>query len=366
MPINLASRRGFLSTGSLALASVAATGRLPAFAQDAQTQVLLGVAAQQLPAIPASKRTVIIDTDPGQDDAIALLFALAAPERLDVRALTVSVGNMPLSVTEKNTRRVRDWAGRTEVPVYAGYPRPLIREPIFADDVHGKTGLDGPTLHEPRGPLAPGHAVDYLISTLRAAAPASVVVVGLGPLTNIAAALNMAPDIKPAISEIVVLGGSWGVGGNITPAATFNLYADPEAASVVFRSGVPVTAISHDAARRVLVTPERIAPFRQMGNNAGKVVADILDSAMEYAMRRRGVKVGPMYDPCVIAYLLQPELFKGARVPVDIETRGEFTSGATVVDFRGYTKRKNNTLWINAVDIDGFYRLLEKQIARLP
>ena len=309
---------------------------------------------------------MIIDTDPGQDDAIALLFALAAPERLDVRALTVSVGNMPLSVTEKNTRRVRDWAGRTEVPVYAGYPRPLIRDPIFADDVHGKTGLDGPALHEPRGPLAPGHAVDYLISTLRAAAPNSVVVVGLGPLTNIAAALNMAPDIKAAISEVVVLGGSWGVGGNITPAATFNLYADPEAASVVFRSGVPVTAISHDAARRVLVTPERIAPFRQMGNNAGKVVADILDSAMDYAMRRRGVKVGPMYDPCVIAYLLQPELFKGARVPVDIETRGEFTSGATVVDFRGYTKRKANTLWVNAVDIDGFYRLLEKQIARLP
>ncbi|QHE89317.1 hypothetical protein F9K07_30550 (plasmid) [Hydrogenophaga sp. BPS33] len=200
----------------------------------------------------------------------------------------------------------------------------------------------------------------------RCAAPASVAVVGLGPLTNIAAALNMAPDIKPAISEIVVLGGSWGVGGNITPAATFNLYADPEAASVVFRGGVPVTAVSHDAARRVLVTPERIAPFRQMGNNAGKVVADILDSAMDYAMRRRGVKVGPMYDPCVIAYLLQPELFKGARVPVDIETRGEFTAGTTVVDFRGYTKRKANTLWINAVDIDGFYRLLGQQIARLP
>ena len=366
MPLDTFSRRHFLSTGSMALASLAVTGMVPAFAQDAQTQVLLGVAAQQLPPIPATRRTVIIDTDPGQDDAIALLFALAAPERLDVRALTVSVGNMPLSVTEKNTRRVRDWAGRPDVPVYAGYPRPLIREPIFADDVHGKTGLDGPALHEPRGPLMPRHAVDYLIETLRAAPPKSVVVVGLGPLTNIAAALNMAPDIKPAISEIVVLGGSWGVGGNITPAATFNFYADPEAASVVFRSGVPVTAVSHDAARRVLVTPERIAPLRKIGNNAGKVVADILDSAMEYAMRRRGVAVGPMYDPCVIAYLLQPELFKGAQVPVDIETRGEFTSGATVVDFRGYTKRKANALWINAVNIDGFYKLLGTQIARLP
>ena len=353
------SRRALLAAG-VQLAAGAA------LAQNHPAQVLLGVAATPLPPRPPGSQRLIIDTDPGQDDAIALLMALAAPDRLDIRALTVSVGNLPLAVTEKNTRIVRDWARRPEIPVYAGSPRPLVRDPIFADDVHGKTGMDGPVLHEPRGPLAPVHAVQYLVDTLRAAAPASVTIAGLGPLTNIAAALNMAPEIKPAIREIVVHGGAWGVGGNITPAATFNFFADPEAASIVFRSGVPVTAVSHDAARRVLVTPERIAPIRALGNNAGKVVADILDSAMAYAVRRRGVAVGPMYDPCVIAYLMRPELFKGARVSVDIETRGEFTTGATVVDFRGYTRRAPNTLWINEVDIDGFYALLGAQIARLP
>jgi purine nucleosidase len=358
MPATL-SRRALLAAGAQLAAGVA-------FAQAGPAQVLLGVAATPLPPAPPGKRRLIIDTDPGQDDAIALLMALAAPDQLDIRALTVSVGNLPLAVTEKNARIVRDWARRPEIPVYAGYPRPLVREPIFADDVHGKTGMDGPVLHEPRGPLMPTHAVPYLVDTLRAAAPGSIVLAGLGPLTNIAAALNMAPEIKPAISEIVVLGGAWGVGGNITPAATFNFYADPEAASIVFRSGVPVTAVSHDAARRVLVTPERIAPIRRLGNNAGKVVADILDAAMAYAVRRRGVAVGPLYDPCVIAYLLRPALFKGARVNVDIETRGEFTTGATVVDFRGYSRRAPNALWISEVDVDGFHALLNAQIARLP
>lgn len=353
------SRRALLAAGAQLAAGAA-------FAQANPGQVLIGVAATPLPPAAPGRQRVVIDTDPGQDDAIALLMALAAPDRLDIEALTVSVGNMPLAVTEKNTRIVRDWAGRPEVPVYAGYPRPLVREPIFADDVHGKTGMDGPALHAPRAPLMPQHAVQYLIDTLRAAPPASVVIAALGPLTNIAAALGMAPEIKPAIREIVVLGGAWGVGGNITPAATFNFYADPEAASVVFRSGVPLTVVSHDAARRVLVTPERIAPLRRLGNNGGRVVADIFDAAMAYALRRRGVAVGPMYDPCVIAYLLRPELFKGARVSVDIETRGEFTTGATVVDFRGYTRRAPNALWINEVDIDGFYALLNAQIARLP
>ncbi len=356
------SRRALLGASVAGLAGAA-------FAQSpgpaALAQAMAGTPATQLP--PASgKRQVIIDTDPGQDDAVALLMAMAATDRLDIKALTVSVGNLPLSVTSKNARIVRDWANRPEIPIYAGYPRPLVREPIFADDVHGKSGMEGPVLHEPRGALMPTHAVQYLIDTLRAAPPKSITLVGLAPLTNFAAALNAAPDIKPAIAEIAVMDGSWGVGGNITPAATFNIYADPEAASIVFRSGVPVTALSHDAARRVLVTPERIAPFRAMGNNAGKVVADIFDSMMAYGLRRRGVAVGPVYDPCVIAYLLQPELFKGAKVSVDVETKGEFTTGATVVDFRGYNRRTPNALWISEADAEGFHALLRAEIARLP
>ena len=362
MTKTMVSRRALLAASSASLAGLA-------FAQSPGTaalaQALAGTPATQLPPVQG-KRQVIIDTDPGQDDAVALLMAMAATDRLGILALTVGVGNLPLTVTEKNARIVRDWAGRPDIPVYAGYPRPLVRDPIFADDVHGKTGMEGPALHEPRGPLMPTHAVQYLIETLRGAAPRSITLVGLGPLTNFAAALNAAPDIKPAIAEIVVMDGALGVGGNITPAATFNMYADPEAAAVVFRSGVPVTAMSHDAARRVLLTPERIVPFRTMGNNAGKVVADIFDSMMAYGLRRRGVAVGPIYDPCVIAYLLAPELFKGAKVSVDVETKGEFTTGATVVDFRGYNRRTPNTLWISEADTEGFYSLLLAQIARLP
>ena len=358
------SRRALLGASVAGLASMA-FAQSPSPTPAELAQALAGTPATRLPPV-TGKRQVIIDTDPGQDDAIALLMAMAATDRLDIKALTVSVGNLPLTVTEKNARIVRDWANRPEIPVYAGYPRPLVREPIFADDVHGKTGMEGPTLHEPRGPLEPKHAVQYIIETLRAAPPKSITLVGLGPLTNFAAALNSAPDIKPAIAEIVVMDGSWGVGGNITPAATFNVYADPEAASIVFRSGVPVTAMSHDAARRVLLTPDRIAPFRAMRNNAGKVVADIFDSMMAYGLRRRSVAVGPIYDPCVIAYLLKPELFKGAKVSVDVETKGEFTTGATVVDFRGYNRRTPNTLWISEADTEGFYALLQAQIARLP
>ena len=362
MTKTMVSRRALLAASSASLAGLA-------FAQSPGTaalaQALAGTPATQLPPVQGT-RQVIIDTDPGQDDAVALLMAMAATDRLGILALTVGVGTLPLTVTEKNARIVLDWAGRPDIPGYAGYPRPLVREPIFADDVHGKTGMEGPALHEPRGPLMPTHAVQYLIETLRGAAPGSITLVGLGPLTNFAAALNAAPDIKPAIAEIVVMDGAWGVGGNITPAATFNMYADPEAAAVVFRSGVPVTAMSHDAARRVLLTPERIVPFRTMGNNAGKVVADIFDSMMAYGLRRRGVAVGPIYDPCVIAYLLAPELFKGAKVSVDVETKGEFTTGATVVDFRGYNRRTPNTLWISGADTEGFYSLLRAQIARLP
>jgi purine nucleosidase len=215
----LLSRRALVASAAASLAGMAFAQTTPAPTTAALAQALAGTPATQLPPAAPGKRQVIIDTDPGQDDAIALLMAMAATDRLDIKALTVSVGNVPLTVTEKNARMVRDWANRPDIPVYAGYPRPLVREPIFADDVHGKTGMEGPTLHTPRGPLMPTHAVQYLIETLRAAAPKSITLVGLGPLTNFAAALNSAPDIKPAIAEIVVMDGSWGVGGNITPAA---------------------------------------------------------------------------------------------------------------------------------------------------
>ena len=343
-------RRAFLK-GSLALAAGA----------------LLSTTALASTMNPTPRRMVIIDTDPGQDDAIAILFALGASDRLDVRALTAVAGNVPLDLTERNARIIRDWAGRTTtLPVYAGCPRPLLRELVTAANVHGKTGLEGVKLHEPLAPLSPGHAVAYLIDTLRAAAPHSVTICALGPLTNLATALTEAPDIRDHLSEIVMMGGAFFERGNITPAAEFNVYVDPQAAQIVFSSGVPIVVLPRDVAVKAPITPARIAPFRALGTRCGAVVADIMTAEVAYQKGRHGVEEAPMYDPTATGYLIDPTLFKGRQVNVEVETTGEWTLGETVVDWNGHSGRAPNALWINEVDADGFYAALRANIANLP
>nr|WP_150699172.1 nucleoside hydrolase [Pandoraea terrae] len=322
--------------------------------------------ASRLPA-DASARSVIIDTDPGQDDAIAILFALGAQGRLDVKALTAVAGNVPLTLTERNARIVRDWAGRTHtLPVYAGCARPLMRELLTAANVHGRTGLDGVPLHDPQAPLAPQHAVTYLIDTLRGAAPGSVTLCALGPLTNIATALTVAPEIGKALREIVLMGGAFFERGNMTPAAEFNIYVDPEAARIVFASGVPITVLPRDVAVKAPITPARIAPVRALGNRCGALVADIMAAEVAYQKGRFGVESAPMYDPCTVAYLIEPSLFSGRKVNVSVETTGEYTLGETIVDWTGRSKRPVNATWVTDVDADGFYNALNASIARLP
>ncbi|MFL9862990.1 nucleoside hydrolase [Paraburkholderia fungorum] len=314
-----------------------------------------------------ARRSVIIDCDPGQDDAIAIMFALGASDRLDVRAITTVAGNVPLNLTERNARIVRDWAGYTQsLPVYAGCPRPLTRELITAANVHGKTGLDGVPLHEPLAPLAPQHAVAFLIDTLRAAPPHSVTLCAIGPLTNLATALIEAPEIRDRIREIVLMGGAFFERGNITPAAEFNIYVDPQAAQVVFASGVPIVVLPRDVAVKAPITPARIAPIRALGNRCGTMAADIMAAEVAYQKGRRGVEEAPMYDPCATGYLIDPSLFKGREVNVMIETVGEWTLGETVVDWSGHSGRKPNATWITDVDADGFYTALRARLATLP
>ncbi|VVE59630.1 nucleoside hydrolase [Pandoraea sputorum] len=354
------SRRSFLRT-SLA-ASLATLG-----AGSALAELSLTDGAARLVATGSPRRMVVIDTDPGQDDAIAILFAIGAADQLDLKAITTVAGNVPLALTERNARIVRDWAGKTStLPVYAGCPKPLMRALVTAANVHGRSGLDGVRLHEPRGPLETQHAVTYLINTLRTAAPGSVTLVGIGPLTNLATALTAAPEGAQALREIVIMGGAWYQRGNITPSAEFNVYVDPEAASIVFGAGVPMTVVPRDVSVKAPITPARIAAFRALTNRCGPIVADIMSAQVAFQKRRTGVESAPMYDPCTIAYLVDPTMFGGRRVNVAVETSAQLTLGETVVDWNDRSRRPTNAMWLTDVDADRFYDTLLARIARLP
>jgi len=308
---------------------------------------------------------LIIDTDPGADDVVALLFALASAEQLHVRALTTVAGNVRLDKTTRNARLAREWAGRDEVPVYAGAPGPLLRTPIYAENIHGKEGISGVTVHEPEAPLAQGSAINYLIDTLRAAKPHSITIALLGPQTNLALALIQAPDITQGIKEVVVMGGAHFNGGNITPVAEFNLFADPQAAEVVLGSGVKLTYLPLDVTHKVLTSDARLEKIASLGNNAGKVVGDILNDYVKADMEHYGLPGGPVHDATVIAYLLKPELFSGRQVNMLIDSREGPTFGQTIVDWHDGLKREKNVFWVENGDAQGFFDLMTERLARL-
>jgi purine nucleosidase len=311
-------------------------------------------------------RKIIIDTDPGQDDAVAILTALASPDELEVLAIVAVAGNVSLIQNARNALKVVEVSGRTEVPVYAGCERPLRRALVTAEYVHGKTGLDGPDLPDPEIALRPKHGVDYIADTLLAHEPGSITLCCLGPLTNIAMAMIKAPQIIPRIQEVVLMGGGYFEQGNSTPAAEFNIYVDPDAADVVFRSGVPIVQVPLDVTHGMLTDRERLDRFRAIGNRAGAVVADMLGFSEAFDIEKYGSKGAPLHDPCVIAYLLKPELFEGRHINVTIETQSDLTIGATVADWWGVTGRVKNAMFLRRGDAAGFYDLLVERISRLP
>ena len=310
-------------------------------------------------------RKIIIDTDPGQDDAVAILLALASPE-LDVLGIVAVAGNVPLALTERNARRIVELAGFPEVPVHAGAVRPLVRPPITAEHVHGQTGLDGVDLPEPDVPLHPKPGIDFIVETLLAAEPGEVTLCTLGPLTDVALALNRAPEIAPRIREIVMMGGAYFEVGNITPTAEFNVYVDPEAADVVLRSGVPITMLPLDVTHRALATPERLARFRALGNRCGAAVAGMLGFSERFDREKYASPGAPIHDPNVIAWLLAPELYEGRRINVAVECASPLTLGMTVADYWRVTGRPANALFLRGVDDAGFFDLLVERLARLP
>ena len=308
---------------------------------------------------------IIIDTDPGQDDAVAILLALASPDEIAVLGITTVAGNVPLALTEKNARIICELAGRPDIAVFAGCDRPLVQPLVTAEHVHGKTGLDGIALPGPTMPLQAAHAVDFIIDTLRAEPSGSVTLCPLGPLTNIATAFTRAPDIMARVKEIVLMGGAYFEVGNITPAAEFNIYVDPEAAEIVFQSGVPLVVMPLDVTHKVLTTRPRIDAIRAIGSPVAHAVASWTDFFERFDMAKYGAEGAPLHDPCVIAYLLAPGLFTGRHINVEIETTSALTRGMTVADWWGVTKRPKNAMFMGDVDTAGFYDLLTGRLARL-
>ncbi|WP_429029765.1 pyrimidine-specific ribonucleoside hydrolase RihA [Aeromonas veronii] len=299
---------------------------------------------------------VILDCDPGHDDAIALILALASPE-LDVLAVTTSAGNQTPDKTLNNALRILTLLGRDDIPVAAGAPKPLARELIIADNVHGESGLDGPKLPDPAFAPQAMTGIELMARCLRESLE-PVTLVPTGPLTNIALLLAAHPELKGKIARIVLMGGAAGA-GNWTPAAEFNIYVDPEAADMVFKSGIPITMCGLDVTHEAQVMDEDIERMRAITNPVAQCVAGLLDFFMIYHRDPKwGFAGAPLHDPCTIAWLLAPELFHGVECRVDIETSGVHTVGMTVVDRYGLTGKPANALVLLGLDRPGFIDLL--------
>ena len=310
-------------------------------------------------------QSLIIDTDPGQDDAVAILLALASPE-INLLGITTVAGNVPLALTQVNARKICDLAGRTDMQVFAGLDRPLVRPLVTAEHVHGRTGLDGPVLPDPETPLQEQHAVDYIIDTLRREPAGSVTLAPIGPLSNIAIAMQRAPDIIPRIRQIILMGGAYFEVGNITPAAEFNIYVDPHAAQIVFASGVPVTMMPLDVTHKALTRTDRVAAMRAIGNRTGVAVAEMLEFFERFDETKYGSDGGPLHDPCTVAWMIAPDIFNGRPCNVEIETASPLTMGMTVVDWWQVSSRPHNALVIGDLDADRFFALITERLATLP
>lgn len=298
---------------------------------------------------------IILDCDPGHDDAIAMFLAAGSPA-IEVKAVTTVAGNHTLQNTTRNARQLLTLIERGDIPVGRGMGKPLVRDLTIAPEVHGESGLDGPELPAPAVELDDRHGVDLLIDTVRA--NDGVTLVPVGPLTNVADALRRAPDLVDGIDEIVLMGGAI-TEGNKTPSAEFNIYVDPEAARTVFESGLPITMVGLDVTHESRVTPDEVEQFRSMSNRVGTIVAELLDFAGQYYRETYGYGGYPIHDAVAVAQVIDDRVVETEPMRVDVETRGEFTAGRTVCDVVGVIEdREPNAAVGTALDRDRFMDLL--------
>jgi purine nucleosidase len=307
-------------------------------------------------------RRIIIDTDPGVDDAIAILLALASPE-LEVLGLTAVAGNVPLDLTESNARRICELAGRRDIKVFAGCARPLRRPLVNATVAHGETGLNGARLPAPTMATQPGHAVDWLVERVMSSGDQEITLCALGPLTNIATAFRREPRMARRLREIIIMGGADENGGNVTPAAEFNLHVDPEAAAEVFAAGCKITLVPLELTQQVMVTRERLAQIRNLGSRVSRAVTGLLEFYNGFDTGRTERESDALHDPCVIAYLLRPNLFAGSSINIAIETESADRAGMTIMDWRGRSGRAHNCSVLQKADGEGLFRLLMERLA---
>ena len=303
---------------------------------------------------------IILDCDPGHDDAVAILLAAKDPG-IDLLGVTVAAGNQTLENTEKNARRVLQWIG-SEVPVYAGCPGPLVREKIIAADIHGSTGLDGPVFPELTKPLEKEHAVAYLIRKLMES-DGDITMVTTGPMTNLAMAIRLEPRIVDKIRRIVSMGGAY-TNGNVTPAAEFNIVADAEAAHICFTCGRPITMIGLDVTRKVLCYPEIVQRMGKIGNPASDLFVALMDHFCRSQKEVFGWEGGPLHDPVTIAWLMDPSVLTLKPMNVQIDLRSTLSYGRTNCDVFGYLKLPPTAEV--AVDIDAakFWDIVETGLRR--
>lgn len=303
----------------------------------------------------------MIDCDPGVDDAIALLLALASPS-LELLAITTVAGNVTVATTYDNAHRICALINRLDIPIYAGCPRPLVRSPIFAADVHGENGLGGVVLPDTPLQQREEHAVDILIQHCRAHQQNPLTIAALGPLTNLAVALVKAPDIAQGIEQIVIMGGGI-AGGNITPYAEFNCYADPHAAQVVLTSGIPITLIPLDLTHQVIATTEWRAQLQSVGSPVSQMVVQMLSHYGSHERCDRGWDGPPLHDPCVIGYLLASELFSTDSATVAVELSRPDQLGQTLCEWRSGDQDGQTIQVVRTVQSEKFLQMLYQKLA---
>lgn len=308
-------------------------------------------------------RKIILDCDPGHDDAIAMLLAFGSPQ-IELVGITTVAGNQTLPKVTRNALRMCTVAGIHDVPVAAGCAGPLVREQIIAPEIHGESGLDGPTFPEPTVTLDPRHAVDLIVGTIMSTEPGEISLVPIGPLTNIAMAMRREPAIVERVREVSLMGGAY-TRGNATPAAEFNILADPEAAAAVFDAPWPVTMVGLDLTHQATAGADVIARIEAIGTPLSRIVVDLLTFFGASYAAAEGMDAPPVHDPCAVAHIVDPSLLTTVGAFVAVELKGTWSYGQTVTDFADAYGRSHNTQVATKLDVDGFWNVVVDAIAAI-